>query len=81
MKNKKAERNYFIYILYFVAVLVLVLQMRTDLWDDSATIGMLDQFSKVTDWVVHRYNTWSARFLQETIGYFVVPRPELWKIV
>ncbi len=81
MKNKKVERNYFIYILYFVAVLVLVLQMRTDLWDDSATIGMLDQFSKVTDWVVHRYNTWSARFLQETIGYFVVPRPELWKIV
>lgn len=81
MKNKRTERNYFIYVVYFVAVLVLVLQMRTDLWEDSATIDMLNQFSKVTDWVVCRYNTWSARFLQESIGYFMVPRPQLWKIV
>ncbi len=81
VQNKRKENSYLIYILYFVTVLVMVLQMRTDLWDDSATISMLEQFPKVTDWVVYRYNTWSARFIQESIGYFIVPHPNVWKMI
>lgn len=81
VQNKRKENSYLIYILYFVTVLVMVLQMRTDLWDDSATISMLEQFPKVTDWVVYRYNTWSAWFIQESIGYFIVPHPNVWKMI
>ena len=65
------------YALYCVFIIALHLYMPTNTNDDL-------YFSRVNNdytwgaWIAYRWNSGSSRFLQESVGYFVVDRPMLW---
>lgn len=69
-----------VHIVYFIAVLVIVSIMQTNYGDDIGIKDGVKQYSNVISWVIFRYNSWSARFLQEATGYFLLRYTFLWKI-
>lgn len=69
-----------VHVVYFIAVLVMVYIMQINYGDDIAIKDGMKQYSNVISWVIYRYNSWSARFLQEATGYFLLRHTYFWKI-
>lgn len=69
-----------VHIVYFIAVLIIVSIMQINYGDDIVIKDGMKQYSNVISWVIYRYHSWSARFLQEATGYFLLRHTYFWKI-
>ncbi len=79
-RSKKLDRWQVFFILYFIGVIIIHLQMTMNFGDDL-TSKQLNAGYSVLDWVIHRYNTWSARFIQEATAFYLIWHPILWKVI
>lgn len=82
--NNVEKRKKYIWILYYclyvIGIVLMHKYMVMNYGDDNVSKQLTEGYSLV-DWVVFRYNNWSARFLQEGLGYFMIWHPFLWKII
>lgn len=78
--NVKKNRKHCIIVFYLIGIVLLGVIMRPGLADDAVSKELTAGYS-VVEWVVYRYNVWSARFLQEATGYYMIWHPLLWKLL
>lgn len=65
------------YALYCIFIIAIHLFVPTSTNDDAFFARANDGFT-VLSWIVSRWNSWTPRFIQEFVMYFVVDRPMLW---
>lgn len=83
MNNIEKRKKYvwiLYYCLYVIGIVLMHKYMVMDYGDDNVSKQLTEGYSLV-EWVVFRYNNWSARFIQEGLGYFMIWHPILWKLL
>ena len=81
IKGKKIEIWQIAFVLAFIAGAILVNAFaKMDLSDDAASKAITEGYT-MFEWVKYRYLNWSARVLQEGMGFYLIWHPFVWKII
>ena len=80
--HRKLQKYYslIVFLIYVIGVIILTFRTNTNVGDDVASRNITQGFT-LLEWVQYRYNSWSARFIQEGLGYMLIWHPTLWRIM
>ena len=67
-------------LIYVIGVICMHYFMQMDIRDDLVSKEITKDFSMI-EWVIYRYYNWSARFVQEGMGYYMIWHPMLWRCI
>ncbi len=82
LKCETKEQKLYLAVCLVFALCVIVMHflIHPGTSDDQASLELTRDFT-LTEWVIWRFNSWSARWIQEAIGYILIRNHLLWRVL